>query len=226
MKVVYRLLLLNRGPLVKFSMEVYELDSCPDIDNRINFLSNPEIQEFTLSHAKTDLYELPSHLFTFQHLRHLKLRHSLLRPSDGFKGFSNLISLELEEVIMDAKTIEWLVSSFPLLEQFFVSSYTANCSIEIRAPNLIVFSFTGEFASASFKNTLFLIEVAFSLCSVNKYSKHSPLMWPNFFVLYLLSRSCNWRVTFWSYKYHNGIYSIHFLVALSMVLTSCFLFLV
>ena len=155
-KVVYRLLLLHKGPLVKFSIEVDELDNCPHIDNWINILSNHEIQEFTLSWEMTDPYKLPSHLFTFQHLRHLKLRHCVLRPSDGFKGFNKLISLKLEEVIMDAKTIEWLVSSCPLLEQLIVTSHTAYGSIEIRAPNLIVFSLTGEFASISFKNTLFL----------------------------------------------------------------------
>ena len=74
-KVVYQLLLLHKAPIVKFALEVDELESCSHIDSLINFLSSHDIQEFTLSRAKTDHYKLSSYLFTFQHLRHLKLRY-------------------------------------------------------------------------------------------------------------------------------------------------------
>lgn len=169
---VYQVLLLHKGPIVKFVLEVDELESCSDIDHWINFLSNHDIQEFTLSRAKTEHYKLPSYFFTFLHLRHLKLRGCAFRPPPRFKGFSKLISLQLEDILMDAETFGSLISSCPLLEQLTVSGYIPYDSLEISAPNLKSFSFTGDFGSICFKNTLLLAEVTVALCRVNKNVKH------------------------------------------------------
>ena len=122
MKAVYRLLVLHKGSIIKFALEVDELESCPDIDHWIHFLSNHDVQQFTLSRAKIDPYKLPYYLFTFQHLTHLKFLYCTLRPPRS----------------------KDLVRSLP-------SCHTLHDLLEMRAPNLINFLLIGEFGSLSFK---------------------------------------------------------------------------
>lgn len=170
--VVYQLLLLHKGPILKFVLEVDELESSSDIDHWINFLSNHDIQEFTLSRAKTEHHTLPSYFFSFLNLRHLKLRGCEFSPPPRFKGFSKLISLELVDVLFDAETFGNLITSCTLLEHLVVSSFIPYDSLEIRGPNLKSFSFAGDFGYICFENTPLLAEVTIALCRVNKNVKH------------------------------------------------------
>ncbi|KAI8527413.1 hypothetical protein RHMOL_Rhmol12G0073100 [Rhododendron molle] len=52
MMTIYKVLLLHHGPILKFTLSLSNLTSCPEIDQLIVFLSNNGIREFTL-HIQT-----------------------------------------------------------------------------------------------------------------------------------------------------------------------------
>ncbi|XP_058192022.1 F-box/FBD/LRR-repeat protein At2g04230-like [Rhododendron vialii] len=66
MMTIYKVLLQHRGPVLKFIVSSVELESCPEIDQLIRFVSNNGIQELTLKLCNGRPYKLPSSLFSCQ----------------------------------------------------------------------------------------------------------------------------------------------------------------
>ncbi|XP_016484325.1 F-box/FBD/LRR-repeat protein At1g13570 [Nicotiana tabacum] len=163
--IIYQVLLLHKGPILKFKLGGFNLKSCPDIDHWILFLSKKNIQEFTLHIWSGNIYHLPSHLFTFQQLRHLEIHKCLFYPPPGFKGFEKLINLDFDRVTF-VPSIFWnLISKCPLLERLRLLWCTDFDTLEIDAPNLKFFEFRGKSKSFCFKNAPVLGRVILSLNS-------------------------------------------------------------
>ncbi|KAK4364829.1 hypothetical protein RND71_016187 [Anisodus tanguticus] len=158
-KVIYQVLLLHKGPILKFTLQDPDLTGCPDIDHWILFLSKKNVQKFTLLIGSGDEHHLPSHLYTFQQLRHLELNRCFFHPPPGFKGFENLINLDLWNVIFDPAIFKNLISKCPLLERLRLNWCTNFDILEIDAANLKCLDFFGTSKSICFQNAPMLRNV-------------------------------------------------------------------
>ncbi|XP_060185881.1 F-box/FBD/LRR-repeat protein At1g13570-like [Lycium barbarum] len=165
--IIYQVLLFHEGPMLKFRLQGSriqgpQLMSCLDINHWIRFLSKKDVREFTLRIGSGNAYHLPHQLFTCQQLRHLELKLCLFHPPPGFKGFVKLINLDLHDVIF----VPSLISKCPLLERLRLSWCRGFDILEIDAPNLKCFHFSGRFKSICFKNAPVLREVTIVLLHV------------------------------------------------------------
>nr|GFA97354.1 hypothetical protein [Tanacetum cinerariifolium] len=118
--------ILNRLPLkeaVRTSIvsrewrqeEGYSIELLEDINRRVMFLSNNGIKELTfMKYGET--IELPTHFFSCLELKHLTLYNCHFRPMSGFRGFPNLLSLELNEVKFENYKCGEFLTRCPLLE--------------------------------------------------------------------------------------------------------------
>ncbi|XP_019245734.1 PREDICTED: F-box/FBD/LRR-repeat protein At1g13570-like isoform X1 [Nicotiana attenuata] len=153
-KIVYQLLTHHEGPITKFKLRIAHADlkECPEIDNFIYFLSRKGIQHLVLHLPEDGIYKLPSSLFICSQLRHLNLHDCLIHPPPAFKGFDRLVSLELCRVTISSELLGSLISHCPLLEQFVLKISESLNIIEINAPMLRSFDFTGSISSICLKN--------------------------------------------------------------------------
>ncbi|KAK6158601.1 hypothetical protein DH2020_005915 [Rehmannia glutinosa] len=103
--LIYQILKLHKGPLLKFALQVPDLKSNPDIDQWVRLLPNNTLQDLTLHVSRGETHNLTSHLFTFQHFRNLKLYNCVFDPIPGFKGFNKLVNLELQRVALCARNL-------------------------------------------------------------------------------------------------------------------------
>ncbi|TMW90219.1 hypothetical protein EJD97_016048 [Solanum chilense] len=153
-KIINHILIFHTGPVTKFTLCVPYLDTCPNIDNLIRFLSRNDIQQIVLRlPIRGSLYKMPLSFFKCFELRHLTLQNCSIPDQPSFKGFDRLISLELRDVAISPKLLERLISRSLLLEQLVLQiSGASSHVIEISAPNLRSFDYTGNIRSVCLKN--------------------------------------------------------------------------
>ncbi|XP_060215023.1 F-box/FBD/LRR-repeat protein At1g13570-like [Lycium barbarum] len=163
-KIVNHFLIFHVGPVTKFTLCVPYLDICPNIDNLIRYISRNGIQHLVLRlPIRGKPYILPSSLFTCSQLRHLTLQNCSILYQRDFKGFDRLTSLELRDVTIESKFIELLISRCSLLEQLVLQiSGALSDVIEISAPMLRSFDYTGNIRSISVKNIPVLAKLSLS----------------------------------------------------------------
>ncbi|KAH7836031.1 hypothetical protein Vadar_032150 [Vaccinium darrowii] len=164
MMTVYQVVLQHPGPIHKFILSLKALESCPEIDQLINFVSKNGIKELTLHIYKGEPYKLPSSLFSCQDITHLELFSCVVKPPPAFKGFSRLLCLQLMEVDIAGDAISSLISTCPLLERLSIRSSSFD-DLEIVALNLRFVRLAGSFSSICFKNTPHLAKVSMHLAS-------------------------------------------------------------
>ena len=113
-----RLLIHLKGPITKFVLDIYpEMLDAEDINHWISFVSRNGIKDFTLEHPDRDeLYMLPTQLCTCMELKYLKLENCFFRHSPSFRGFQNLLSLDLSNVRFQSYTFGEFITMCPLLE--------------------------------------------------------------------------------------------------------------
>ncbi|XP_055809507.1 FBD-associated F-box protein At4g10400-like [Solanum dulcamara] len=150
--------------VTKFTLCVPYLDTCPNIDNLIRFLSRNAIQHLVLKlPIRGRPYKLPSSFFTCFQLRHLTLQNCSIPDQPSFEGFDRLISLELRDVTVSSKLLERLISRWLLLEQLVLQISGASSDvIEISAPILRSFDYTGNIRSVCLKNIPRLAKLSLS----------------------------------------------------------------
>ncbi|XP_057508192.1 F-box/FBD/LRR-repeat protein At1g13570-like [Actinidia eriantha] len=165
---IYKVLLLHRGPITKFTLSLPELGSCTDIDQLILFVTKNGVQEFSLRVWKPDCYKLPSSLFSCLQLEHMDLRSCMFKPPHGFKGFSRLLSLTLCEVVITDDVFSNLISTCPLLETLWLEMSTSLDYLEIAAPNLTFLYCEGIFRGIDLKTTPYIEEVSIILKEYRK----------------------------------------------------------
>ncbi|XP_052209023.1 F-box/FBD/LRR-repeat protein At1g13570-like [Diospyros lotus] len=163
MMTIYQVLLLHQGPILKFKLSLSKLESCAEIDQLLLSISNNGIQELILNIWRGGPYKLPSSIFSYLQLKHLKLHDCLFNPPPTFKGFSKLLILELEYVSITSEVFSSLISTCPLLEELNLVICTSCAYLEIIAPNLKCLYFEGGFSSICFKNTPNLARVSINL---------------------------------------------------------------
>ncbi|KAK1425538.1 hypothetical protein QVD17_20891 [Tagetes erecta] len=114
--VIYPILLLHKGPIVKFSLCISQLNSCWEIDRLILHLSsNATVKEFTLTIGIGDDHKLLPPFFMLQQLESLSLRNCAFQPPASFKGFSKLMCLQFNNVSITVDELLLFISNCPLL---------------------------------------------------------------------------------------------------------------
>ncbi|XP_059307210.1 F-box/FBD/LRR-repeat protein At1g13570-like [Lycium ferocissimum] len=160
-KIIYQLLSLHEGPITKFTLNMAFLEkSGPMIDNFIYFLSRNGIQHLVIFFPWYHLYKLPSSLFSCSELRHLNLHNCSIHHPSAFQGFDKLVSLVLCRVTISSELLESLISHCPLLGRLVLNTPEVLDTIEINAPVLRSFNFTGNISSICLKNVPLLVKVS------------------------------------------------------------------
>lgn len=180
-KFVTHFLFLHDGPIHKFTLSTSYLQSSPDIDQWLLFLSRKNIKELVLELGEGEWFKAPSCLFSCQKLARLELVRCELDPPPTFKGFLCLKHLNLQQVLVAPDVIESLISSCPLLESLTLS-YFDSLDLTIRAPNLKYLILEGEFKSICLEDTPLLIAISVAMYMTDDIAEH-----------FEHSSSCNFR---------------------------------
>ncbi|EPS64866.1 hypothetical protein M569_09913, partial [Genlisea aurea] len=162
--LVYQILKLHKGPLLRFVLQVPDLRSSPDIDEWIRLLPQGTLQGLTLHVTRGDTHQLPHDLFRFQNLQTLKLYNCTFDPPP--KAFAKLRSLELQSVALVPGTFGEFVHSCQKIERLRLIHCTNFDSLEIGCPELKYFEFNGVFKTVRFVNCPVLSEVRLSFSSM------------------------------------------------------------
>ncbi|KNA10132.1 hypothetical protein SOVF_147270 [Spinacia oleracea] len=161
-KFITHALLLHNGPIHKFKICTSILQSCPDIDQWLLFLSRNVVRELTLELGDGEWFRVPACLFSCKKLTLLELCRCELDPPPSFRGFSSLRTLTLNQVLVTPEVIENLISSCPLLESLTLSYYDG-LDLNIDAPNLKCLHLEGVFKDLCLEHTPLLEVVSISL---------------------------------------------------------------
>ncbi|MED6213011.1 hypothetical protein PIB30_089135 [Stylosanthes scabra] len=170
-KFITRFLFLHQGPIHKFQITISYLQSCPEIDQWILFLSRNDIKELVLELGEGEFLRIPSCLFKCKKLCHLELFRCELDPPPSFKGFLCLRSLNLHQVLISPEAIEALISNCPLLESLSLS-YFDSLALSIRAPNLKYLYLEGEFRDICLEDTPQLVEISVAMYMTDDIAEH------------------------------------------------------
>nr|XP_009803870.1 PREDICTED: F-box/FBD/LRR-repeat protein At1g13570-like [Nicotiana sylvestris]XP_009803871.1 PREDICTED: F-box/FBD/LRR-repeat protein At1g13570-like [Nicotiana sylvestris]XP_009803872.1 PREDICTED: F-box/FBD/LRR-repeat protein At1g13570-like [Nicotiana sylvestris]XP_009803873.1 PREDICTED: F-box/FBD/LRR-repeat protein At1g13570-like [Nicotiana sylvestris] len=158
--IMYSILTLHCGPVTKFTLSMSELKKYPQIGSLIYFLSRNGIEHLVLQFSEWNRYKLPPSFFTCSQLRHLTLQNCLICPPPAFKGFDMLISLELCYVSISSTSLESLISCSPFLENLVLKISDTVNHIQIKAPNLRSFDFSGCIKLISLNNVPLLAKLS------------------------------------------------------------------
>ncbi|GER39812.1 F-box/RNI-like superfamily protein [Striga asiatica] len=164
--LVYQILKLHKGPLLKFVLQVPDLKSSPDIDHWVNLLPDNTLQDLTLHVSRGETHRLTPDLFRFENLRHLKLYNCVFDPVLGFKGFGKLTSLELQRVELVPDKFGEFIVFCACLERLRLVQCTSFDRLEINGSKLESFEFHGVFKSVVFENCSVLRDVKLTFSSM------------------------------------------------------------
>ncbi|KAL0454994.1 UNVERIFIED_CONTAM: FBD-associated F-box protein [Sesamum latifolium] len=132
--IIYQILLLHKGPIIKFTLMDADFKFYPANDHWLHFMSSHHVEEFALW-SPISVQLMPSHLFTFDHLKHLYLAHVFISLPPAFKGFSRLLRLDLVDVVIAPAEFKMLISKCPMLEYMNLEDlYNDTGELEIDAP--------------------------------------------------------------------------------------------
>ena len=137
--VKMEVLLLHKGPIHKFKLSHQDLLGVTNIDRCMLCISKSSIKEFILEIWKGQRYKPPFCLFNCQNFIHLELFNCLLKPPLTFKGFKNLMSLDLQHITIIQDVFENLISSCPLLKRLTLMNFTSVTHFSINTPKPIIF---------------------------------------------------------------------------------------
>ncbi|KAJ0837862.1 putative F-box domain, leucine-rich repeat domain superfamily, F-box-like domain superfamily [Helianthus annuus] len=122
--IISRILLHIRGAITKFVLSIDDCDypvlNAEDVNNWILFLSRKGINDLTLQNIDGTVLELSTHIFSCLELKHLRLCDCCFRPPPTFRGFPNLLSLELIVKFEENTQLGEFFSGCPLLENLTI----------------------------------------------------------------------------------------------------------
>lgn len=155
--IIYQILLLHNGPIVKFVFNLIDFISDSALDHWLHFLLNHHVEELQVrSFSSRQSYVMPHYLFGFEYLKCLRLENVKIGCTSAFKGFSRLVRLDLVNVSDVQYKLEAITCKCPMLEFLNVEMYNYEhvsfWCLHIDAPNLKSFHFVGIFLSISFGN--------------------------------------------------------------------------
>ncbi|XP_024989650.1 F-box/FBD/LRR-repeat protein At1g13570 isoform X2 [Cynara cardunculus var. scolymus] len=141
-KFVSRFLFLHDGPIHRFTLSTAYLQSSPDVDQWLLFLSRKDVKELILELGEGEWFRAPSCLFSCRKL-----------------------------VLIAPDVVENLISRCPLLESLTLS-YFDSLELTIRAPNLKYLILEGEFKDICLENTPMLIAISVAMYMTDDIAEH------------------------------------------------------
>ncbi|KAF8407752.1 hypothetical protein HHK36_006888 [Tetracentron sinense] len=144
-----RLLLLHKGPLLKFELSLCLVNDS-FFDAWILFLSRNGVKELTLKVRGEKPYRFPYSFFSCQAITDLNLQHCILESPSAFKGFSDLKSLNFQSVILSDEVFETIISNCTALERLRLKNLNGCSRLKICGLNLQHFYFDGELTDICF----------------------------------------------------------------------------
>ncbi|KAF8407776.1 hypothetical protein HHK36_006912 [Tetracentron sinense] len=144
-----RVLLRHKGPVRKFDLSTRFFNNS-FIDSWILFLSRNGVKELSLQFHYTRPYKVPYSFFSCQAITCLNLSCCMLKPPSGFKGFSDLKSLNLELVALSNEVFDTIISNCITLERLILKKLHGCTRLKIRGLNLQHFCFNGELTDICF----------------------------------------------------------------------------
>ncbi|KAL7587082.1 hypothetical protein Lser_V15G37022 [Lactuca serriola] len=170
-KFITRFLFLHDGPINRFSLSTAYLQSSPDVDQWLLFLSRKDIKELLLELGEGEWFRAPSCLFSCKKLIRLELVRCELDPPLSFKGFPYLKHLNLQQVLIAPEAVENFISGCTLLESLTLS-YFDSLELTIRAPNLKFLILEGEFKDICLENTPKLVAISVAMYMTDDIAEH------------------------------------------------------
>ena len=171
--VVDQVLLHHVGSICTFSC-IFYVPSCSHIDSWILLLSSRGLKKLILKiEINNFFYNLPSSIFYCQELCHLELFYCELKVPPTFKGFRNLVDLNLDSCVISEDDIARVISESPLLERLTMTDFFIFGRLNIRAPNLRYLELRGQFEDLLLGNSPHL-----TTASISPYLDFS--YWDNF----------------------------------------------
>ncbi|KDP20236.1 hypothetical protein JCGZ_08635 [Jatropha curcas] len=152
--IIFQVLLLCRCPVIKFTLSISGMESCPEIDHMLDFLTRNGIQELTLCIKKGKPHTIPQCIFSCKTLRHMHLSSCSFKLPVAFDGLNELISASFNDVCFNTNAaVENLLLKCPLLERLELTNCQNVDHLDISAPNLKFLSISLLFKSICFKDT-------------------------------------------------------------------------
>ncbi|KAL3631285.1 hypothetical protein CASFOL_024269 [Castilleja foliolosa] len=168
---ITRCLFLHEGPIHKFSLCSSYLQSSPDIDQWLLFISRKAVKELILELGEGEWFRAPSSIFLCKNLTRLELVRCELDPPFNFSGFSFLKYLNLQQVLIPPDDIECLISRCPLLESLTLS-YFDSLELTVRAPNLKYLILEGEFKDLCLASAPSLVAISVAMYMTDDIFEH------------------------------------------------------
>lgn len=166
-RMVGRVLLAHVAPIRKIVLRPLWYDMEGDVHTWLELLSRKGINDLKIfCEERIEWFDLPASLYYCVGLTSLTLGRCKLVDSVSFRGFPNLVRLELFEVGIYKDILEKIISSCPL-EILLIRSCNFNYhKMAVCAPNLRIFSVTCCYFGLDFtclKDTPNLKEASFLL---------------------------------------------------------------
>uniref|UniRef100_A0A7N0VC23 F-box domain-containing protein n=1 Tax=Kalanchoe fedtschenkoi TaxID=63787 RepID=A0A7N0VC23_KALFE len=139
-RLIGRILLSHDGPIRRIVLHPLCHDNEGDIYTWLRVLSQRGMRDLTILPDYVDGFELPSSIFHCRGLSSLTVGRSCLRNSLEFRGFPNLVKLELHEVRIFEGVLENVLSNSPLEILYLrYCIFIDNLMFDVIAPNLRIF---------------------------------------------------------------------------------------
>ncbi|GAB2300108.1 hypothetical protein Dimus_034147 [Dionaea muscipula] len=135
-RMVNYFLLNHQGNLRRFCIKTHCVRNMSGVYNWLQFISRRGVQEFVLEELDYVLFEVPSYLFMFKHLRSLELIRCVIQVPANFRGFNFLIELSLKRMTIKNEEIERLILICPAIERLTLLSLYDVDSLRIRGAAL------------------------------------------------------------------------------------------
>ncbi|KAK3031796.1 hypothetical protein RJ639_036948, partial [Escallonia herrerae] len=131
------------------------------------------IMDLTLANSSAHPYKLPSYIYSYQELRHLKLSKCIYKPPRMFVGFHNLSILHLKKISFVVNRFK----NFPLLEDITFVTCLGVRNLHISAPKLRSFTAidTQDVGWSSFMISSNLTLVNIAHCRMGHYGQGERL---------------------------------------------------
>ncbi|XP_021717898.1 F-box/FBD/LRR-repeat protein At1g13570-like [Chenopodium quinoa] len=170
--IVSKILFQHEGSILKFTLWVPPVKTCPDVTQWISFLSRSGLREFGLCNMYHTPLKLSLHLFSCDSLETLKLYNCIYSPPN-FGGFPRLTSLELCRVSIVCRTLKDVIGSCPALQNLVLKNFSGmeDRHLIIDVPLLRNLVVDGAFASLDVIVSENLVSASFVL---QKLTKNCP----------------------------------------------------
>ncbi|CAN0923889.1 F-box/FBD/LRR-repeat protein At1g13570 [Linum grandiflorum] len=149
--IVTYILTKHAGDVEIFSLSVNTVKFFYDLKAWTWRLSRKSIQDLAIKVRRGVRHDVPVDLFLCEQLKKLTLRYFQFRPPSSFRGFRNLVSLDLKKVTISKEALETLLASCPNLETLVLKRLSCVDHLHFNASNLKYLDFGGEFKSMCFK---------------------------------------------------------------------------